>query len=97
MKKVEILQLGWVIFGIFFLLGNVALFGYWLTDNPEFALMGYFLLIFGTLINSMVALIFIILSYSDQENAKIWRQSALILLLNIPIALVYAYVGLIIL
>lgn len=94
MEKSKILKLGWGIFGLSFLLGNSCLFGYLGTEDIGFAVSGYFLLIGASAINLIALFVFIILGSTDKENEKYWFQSAGILLLNIPIALLYAYIGL---
>lgn len=71
MNKSEILKLGWGTFGLFFLLGNICLLGFTITRNFDFAFSGYLLLIFGSVLNLMIFLLFIIFSFTDKKKCKI--------------------------
>lgn len=93
MKDHEIINIGKGLFGFCFLLGNICLFGYLLTRGESFAIGGYLLLIFGSLFNLVVILGLIMYGFICHERSKVCFKAIGILLLNIPIAIVYALIG----
>ncbi len=94
MKNLQIIHIGKFFFWLSFILGNVCLFGYVISKNEEFAIGGYLLLIFGTIVNAIVFVGLILYGVFYKENFETCLKSALILLINIPIALLYAWIGL---
>ncbi|WP_238555605.1 hypothetical protein [Chryseobacterium sp. P1-3] len=48
MKDQNILNIGKMIFGLFFLAGNICLFGYMITKEFWFADSGFMLIIYGS-------------------------------------------------
>lgn len=82
-----------MIFGLFFLAGNICLFGYMITKEFWFADSGFMLIIYGSVFN-LVALA-ILLAYGIIEKAKrrVCFRSAAMLLINIPFAVLYTIIG----
>jgi len=66
MKNESIIYFGKCVFGLFLVLGSICLFGNFLTKNDEFAIAGFFLLIYGTVVN--LALVFALLVYGIVEK-----------------------------
>lgn len=89
----KILPVAKITFWLSFALGNICLFGYLLTRNEIFPICGYLLLIFGTVVNLFVMSGLLFYGIKNPKMKKISEKSALFLLLNIPIAIVYAIVG----
>lgn len=94
MKNHEILFFGKSLFWLSFILGNICLFGFLLTKNEEFAGAGFILLNLGGIINFLVFLVLIIYGVCRQEVSKACNKAAFILLINIPVAVLYAWIGL---
>lgn len=93
MKDQNILHLGKFVFWLFFLTGNICFFGYMITREFWFADSGFVLVTYGTVFN--VIILFLLLGYGTIEKAKrkVCFQSAGILLINIPFAVLYTISG----
>ena len=89
-----IINSGKVLFWGSFLLGNICLLGYIATKGDVFVLSGYFLLIFGSLVNLVAVAAFASYAFIRPEYSKSCMQAILFLLINIPIAALYAFIGL---
>ncbi|GGP05642.1 hypothetical protein GCM10010992_22540 [Cloacibacterium rupense] len=94
MKIFTIKNIGKLFFWLSFILGSICLFGYVFTKDIQFAIAGYFLLIYGGIINLMVFVVLIIAAFFNIEKKEDYVKSAYILLINIPIAILYAWIGL---
>lgn len=94
MKDHEIINIGKYIFGLCFALGNICLFGYLITRNSDFAIAGYMLLIFGTIINLLILVGLLIYALVHPSKFKTCLTAIGILMINIPIAILYAVIGL---
>jgi hypothetical protein len=90
----KIIHIGKSLFWLSFLLGNIALFGYLIFKDSSFAIFGYFLLIFGSIVNLIAFFSLIIYGFFNSKHYDECLKSALILLYNIPIAILYAWIGL---
>ena len=77
-----------------FIAGNICLFGYLLFKNDAFAICGYFLLIFGSILNIAIIIGLLIYGFNNRERMQDCFKAILIMLLNIPIAALYTYIGL---
>ncbi|MCU7619139.1 hypothetical protein NZ698_18320 [Chryseobacterium sp. PBS4-4] len=93
MKNENILSIGKFFFWIPFILGNICLFGYLISKNDQFAVAGYLLVIFGTIINLLLILGLITYGLADTSQFKICMKASLIICINIPIAILYFYIG----
>ena len=93
MKDHQIINIGKYIFGLCFLLGNICLFGYLITGNEDFAVGGYMLLIFGTLLNLLIVIGLVIYGIASQSKLNACLRAIGILMINIPIAILYAVIG----
>jgi len=94
MKDHEIINFGKYLFGLFFVLGNICLFGYLITKNSAFAIGGYMLLIFGTFINLLLVIGLLIYGIANQSKLNVCLKAIGMLMINIPIAVLYAFIGL---
>ncbi len=93
MKNSQILTLGKGTFLISFLAGNICLFGYITFRNVDFAYAGFCVLILASILNLIVFLSLIIYGLFNSEELLECLKSAAILLINIPIAWLYAAIG----
>ncbi len=94
MKNLQIIHIGKFFFWLSFILGNICLFGYILFHNEDFAIAGFFLLIYGGIVNAIVFISLLIYGIFYSDKAKECQKAAYILLINIPIAILYAWIGL---
>lgn len=94
MKNDEIIYTGKCTFWLFFILGNICLFGYLITRNDSFAAGGYMLLIFGTIINLFLVIGLLIYGIASRSKFNACLKAIGLLMINIPIAFIYALIGL---
>lgn len=94
MKDHEIINFGKYLFGFFFVLGNICLFGYLITRNETFAVGGYMLLILGTFVNLLLVIGLLTYGIADQSKLSACLKAIGLLMINIPIAVLYAFIGL---
>jgi LIVCS family branched-chain amino acid:cation transporter len=94
MKDHEIVNIGKYVFGGCFSLGNICLFGYLITRNEDFAIGGFLLLFFGAALNFLVALGLLIYGAINTSKSDACLRAIGILMINIPIAILYAFIGL---
>ncbi len=93
MDEKTIINIGKTLFWLSFGLGNICLFGYILTKLDYFVMGGIVVLEGGFIVNLTTALILIIYGIFNKPQMKVCFKSILIMLINIPIAVIYAYVG----
>lgn len=94
MKNKNILTTGKFFFWLSFILGNICLFGYLITKDEDFAFYGFMLLIFGSMFNLFVIACLLIYGFFNKIYLGTCYKSAGIILINIPIAILYAVIGL---
>lgn len=95
MKSDEtILNIGKSVFWLSLLLGNICLFGYIITRDSTFALGGLMLLLYGSIVNVLVIGGLLIYGFNNKSELTICFKASKILLINIPIAILYAIIGL---
>lgn len=94
MENKQILNIGKTTFWALFAAGNICLFGELLFKHAGFDVAGFFLLYIGTFISLVVLFGLIIYGLFKKEHLQVCLKSASILLINIPIAFRYAYIGL---
>ena len=92
--NLKILNIGKFLFWLSFILGNACLFGFLITHQDYFAIGGYFLLLGGTVINLIAFTSLITYGFFNQKHYDECLKTALILLINIPFAVLYAWIGL---
>ncbi len=78
---------------ISFLLGNVFLFGYMITGKVDFALAGYFYLYISATVNLLLLGLLLLYGFFYPQQLPACRKAALVLLINIPAALLYTCIG----
>lgn len=93
-QNFKIINLAKFLFWLSFILGNCCLLGFLISHETFFAIAGYFLLIGAGLLNFTAFIAFILYGIFNSKNAAEALKSALILLINIPIAALYAWIGL---
>lgn len=93
MNNKKIILVGKSFFWSFFIMGNICLFGYLISKNDQFAAGGYLLLILGTIVNLLAisGLAIYGLVHKSQRNAC--KNASMIICMNIPIAIIYYYIG----
>lgn len=93
MKNKDIITVGKISFWLFFILGNICLFGYLVTKIEAFASYGFVLLLFAAPVNLIVIVILIIYGLFNKYYLKDCIKASLIICINIPIAILYFYLG----
>lgn len=93
MDEKTITNIGKTLFSASFLSGNICLFGYIFTQHKFFVNGGFLVLQWGFLIN--LAAIFILITYGIIYNSKLdaCLNSSAIMLINVPIAIIYIFIG----
>lgn len=94
MKDQDIINIGKSVFGLCFLLGNMCLFGYLITKEEDFAIGGFLLLIVGSALNLLIILILLLSAVFIPSRSDACLKAIGILMINIPIAIIYALIGL---
>lgn len=93
MKNQDIITVGKISFWLWFILGNICLFGYIITKIEAFASYGFVMLLFATPVNLLVIAILIIYGLINKSYLKDCMKASLIICINIPIAILYFYLG----
>lgn len=94
MENKEIINLGKSIFGLFFILGTICFLGGVITRAEGFAGAGYMLIYFGVPVNLLCVLFFLIYGIVHLPKFLDCLKAVGILSINIPIAILYAVIGL---
>lgn len=94
MKNEDIINIGKSFFWLSFLLGNICLFGYLITKIEAFASYGFMLLLFAAPVNLFVILCLLIYGIVNKPQFKICMKASLIICINIPVAILYFFIGL---
>lgn len=94
MEYFTIKNIGKFFFWLSFILGNICLFGYIFTKNESFAVAGFYLLYVASAVNIIVLLFLIVYGMIYRHHFEDCKKAILIMLLNIPIAFIYAWIGL---
>ncbi len=93
----ETLAIGKYTFGVSFIIGNIFLFGSIISNNSEctnFCVVGgYIFLFIASAINILVLIGLSVYCLWIKENYKNYLKAAGYILLNIPIAALYVYIG----
>ena len=104
MKELNPLKIGKYTFWLSFGIGNLFMFGFLFGEviqNSEFALSsaiyGFYYLYVATAINLVVLLALLIWGIADTEKRKQCFKGIGIMLINIPLAALYAVIGLLLL
>ncbi|SHM22091.1 hypothetical protein SAMN05444267_103838 [Chryseobacterium polytrichastri] len=91
MNNSTIKNIGKYTFWTTFLLGNIFLFGFIFSHIIEFAIASLFFLSIGSLINAVIFFGLLIYGGFYQNQFVVCLESALIILLNIPVLLFYSF------
>ncbi|MGU3377247.1 hypothetical protein [Chryseobacterium sp. M5A1_1a] len=94
MKDQEIINLSKSVFGVCFSIGSICLLGGLLTSHKNFAAGGYLLIVFGTPLNLLFVLGFLLYGLVYRSHFKTCMKATCILSINIPIAIIYVMIGL---
>jgi len=93
MNDKTIIDIGKSFFWISFVLGNICLFGYVISQMTVFACCGFLWLFFGSIINLLAVFVFLIYGLFNKNKLDICLQTIGIMLINIPLAAIYAAIG----
>jgi len=100
MKNLNPLKIGKRTFWVSFIIGNIFMFSYLLGRTMEwrnidnFGFVGGYIYLYGaTAINLLILFILLIVGISEIEKRKQCFKGIAIMLINIPLALLYAYIG----
>ncbi len=93
MNDQSLITLGKSVFWLFFILGNINMIGYIMSKNDEFAVGGFMLLIFGSMINLLIVAAILVYAWVDVRRRNACMKAVMIILINIPIAIVYLFIG----
>jgi len=89
MRKIKFSPLGEKTFLISFLLGTSLLLLFWITRAEFLVIFGFYYVVIAAVINLLITLYELMEYLSDISEKKSNGNSVLLLLLNIPIALIY--------
>ncbi|MDR6517185.1 hypothetical protein [Chryseobacterium camelliae] len=89
----SVITLGKSVFWLFFILGNISMIGYIISKNDEFAVGGFMLLIFGSMINLLIVAAILVYAWIDIHRRSACMKAVMIILINIPIAILYFFIG----
>ncbi|MDQ1098764.1 MULTISPECIES: hypothetical protein [Chryseobacterium] len=93
MNDQSFITTGKVVFWLFFILGNISLIGYIISKNDEFAVGGFMLLIFGSIINLVIVAAILVYAWIDVRRRSACMKAVMIILINIPVAILYFFIG----
>ena len=93
MKNQSLIYFGKCVFALFLILGNICLFGYLLTQFEGFAIFGFLLLIYGSLINLLIVIGLLIYGLFEKPQFNYCLTAVGYISINIPIAALYAFIG----
>ncbi|EFK38086.1 Uncharacterised protein [Chryseobacterium gleum] len=89
MRKIKFSPLGEKTFLISFLLGTSLLLLFWITRAEFLIVLGFYYVMIAAVVNLLITLYELMEFLSDISGKKRNGNSVLLLLLNIPIALIY--------
>lgn len=81
------------IFRFFLIIGLLIFIAFCLTDNNEYAVYGFIYILIAIPINLIFLTFFLVCAFLYKTKYEECVQSMLILLVNIPIALVLSFIG----
>ncbi|WP_312075383.1 hypothetical protein [Chryseobacterium sp.] len=93
MKDSTIKNIGNYTFIMCFILGNICLIGSFITGDMLFAIGGYLLLIYGSIVNLLVIVCLLLYGFINPTKLNACFRASAVLCVNIPIAALYAYIG----
>jgi hypothetical protein len=93
MENKKIISVGKFFFWLSFILGNICLFGYIISNDNQFAIGGYLLLMFGSIINLFVIVCLVVYGLINKSQLKFCVRASTIICINIPVAIIYFYIG----
>lgn len=94
MENQQIIFISKAIAALSFLLGNIFLFGYIFTKDFLFASSGYHYLLYAFTFNILIVAGLLIYGLIHKPKRRACIKSIIILSINIPVAFVYAVIGL---
>lgn len=93
MKDSTIINIGKYTFLFFLILGNICLFGYLIFKIEAFAVYGFVLLLFAVPINLVVIAFLLIYGFFNKSQFNICTRASTIICINIPITILYYFIG----
>ncbi|SIR16242.1 MULTISPECIES: hypothetical protein [Chryseobacterium] len=89
MRKIKFSPLGAKTFLISFLLGTLLLLLFWITKAEFLVIFGFYYVVIAAVVNLLIILYELMEYLSDISGKKRNGNSVLLLLLNVPVALIY--------
>lgn len=93
MKNLSVQLIAKNTFWLSFIAGNICMFVFLITDFIWFAIASFYLLFIGTFINLSILIGILIYGFKNKEQMKICIKAIAILIINIPVASLYAWIG----
>lgn len=93
MKDQHIVNIGKYVFGLFFLLGNLFFFGFFITGNTWLVEWWIVIFIFGTGANLLMVLGLLFYGLASRLKMSSCLKAIGFMLLNIPLAFLYIILG----
>lgn len=92
MEKVKFSPFGKSLFLISWLLGTIILLAFWISESWFFVWLGFYYVVIAVVVNMIVFCSELITFLTDVSDKKSHGNSALLILLNIPIAAFYFFI-----
>jgi hypothetical protein len=93
MENKKIISVGKFFFWLSFILGSICLFGYIISKDNQFAIGGYLLFMFGSIINLFVIVCLVVYGLINKSELKFCMRASTIMCINIPVVIIYFYIG----
>ena len=100
MKNLNPLKIGKYTFWVSFIIGNIFMFGFlfaWAIDVYVIAIysavFGYYYLYVATIVNLVILFALLFRGIVEVDKRKLYIKCISIMLINIPLAILYAFVG----
>lgn len=92
MKNIKFSAIGRNLFLISFLCGTAILLGFYITKSWFFVWLGFYYIIISCIVNLIVFFSELLTFITDIADKKSHGNSSLLLLLNIPVAILYFFI-----
>ncbi|WP_276966194.1 hypothetical protein [Chryseobacterium sp.] len=89
MRKIKFSPLGAKTFLISFLLGTSLLLLFWITKAEFLVILGFYYVVIAAVVNLLIILYELMEYLSDISGKKRNGNSVILMLLNVPVALIY--------
>lgn len=93
MKNNTIISIGKYTALTSFIVGNICLLGYIFTKNEAFAVGGLYWLLIAGIINSIILISLFAYGFYSRKDQKDCFNAIGVLLINVPVAILYTWIG----